>query len=88
MICHSQRETYHKKESEHSGWMDLFLLASTVSVLLIVICTTKQSCCVCVFLCLLLFSAAKPTPLDLKNNGIIDELPFKSPVTMSWIRPM
>uniref|UniRef100_A0A3P8V356 GRB2 associated binding protein 2 n=1 Tax=Cynoglossus semilaevis TaxID=244447 RepID=A0A3P8V356_CYNSE len=29
----------------------------------------------------------KPTPLDLKNNGIIDELPFKSPVTMSWIRP-
>lgn len=34
------------------------------------------------------FSAAKPTPLDLKNNGIIDELPFKSPVTMSWTRPM
>ncbi|XP_035477951.1 GRB2-associated-binding protein 2 isoform X1 [Scophthalmus maximus] len=31
---------------------------------------------------------SKPTPLDLKNNGIIDELPFKSPVTMSWIRPM
>uniref|UniRef100_A0A3Q3JKA2 PH domain-containing protein n=1 Tax=Monopterus albus TaxID=43700 RepID=A0A3Q3JKA2_MONAL len=29
----------------------------------------------------------KPTPLDLKNNGIIDELPFKSPVTMSWTRP-
>lgn len=37
---------------------------------------------------LLLFSTAKPTPLDLKNNGIIDELPFKSPVTMSWTRPM
>ncbi|CAI5692949.1 GRB2-associated-binding protein 2 isoform X3 [Oreochromis niloticus] len=31
---------------------------------------------------------SKPTPLDLKNNGIIDELPFKSPVTMSWTRPM
>uniref|UniRef100_A0A3B5L871 GRB2-associated binding protein 2 n=1 Tax=Xiphophorus couchianus TaxID=32473 RepID=A0A3B5L871_9TELE len=30
----------------------------------------------------------KPTPLDLKNNGIIDELPYKSPVTMSWTRPM
>lgn len=38
--------------------------------------------------CLVLFSTAKPTPLDLKNNGIIDELPFKSPVTMSWTRPM
>lgn len=34
------------------------------------------------------FFTAKPTPLDLKNNGIIDELPFKSPVTMSWTRPM
>uniref|UniRef100_A0A3Q1GU85 GRB2-associated binding protein 2 n=1 Tax=Acanthochromis polyacanthus TaxID=80966 RepID=A0A3Q1GU85_9TELE len=31
---------------------------------------------------------SKPTPLDLKKNGIIDELPFKSPVTMSWTRPM
>ncbi|XP_003968704.1 GRB2-associated-binding protein 2 isoform X1 [Takifugu rubripes] len=31
---------------------------------------------------------SKPTPLDLKNNGIIDELPFKSPVTMSWTRPV
>ncbi|KAJ8405898.1 hypothetical protein AAFF_G00313350, partial [Aldrovandia affinis] len=31
---------------------------------------------------------SKPTPLDLRNNGIIDELPFKSPITMSWIRPM
>ncbi|XP_026883476.2 GRB2-associated-binding protein 2 isoform X2 [Electrophorus electricus] len=31
---------------------------------------------------------AKPTPLDLRNNGIIDELPFKSPVTLSWIRPV
>ncbi|XP_029028174.1 GRB2-associated-binding protein 2 isoform X2 [Betta splendens] len=31
---------------------------------------------------------SKPTPLDLKNNGIIDELPFKSPVTMSWTRPL
>uniref|UniRef100_A0A8C1CF10 GRB2 associated binding protein 2 n=1 Tax=Cyprinus carpio carpio TaxID=630221 RepID=A0A8C1CF10_CYPCA len=30
---------------------------------------------------------SKPTPLDLRNNGIIDELPFKSPITMSWIRP-
>lgn len=40
------------------------------------------------WLCLVLFSTAKPTPLDLKNNGIIDELPFKSPVTMSWTRPM
>ncbi|KAL4647717.1 GRB2-associated-binding protein 2 isoform X1 [Arapaima gigas] len=29
-----------------------------------------------------------PMPLDLRNNGIIDELPFKSPVTMSWTRPM
>lgn len=36
----------------------------------------------------MLFLTAKPTPLDLKNNGIIDELPFKSPVTMSWTRPM
>lgn len=34
------------------------------------------------------FFTAKPTPLDLKSNGIIDELPFKSPVTMSWTRPM
>ncbi|XP_031647324.1 LOW QUALITY PROTEIN: GRB2-associated-binding protein 2 [Oncorhynchus kisutch] len=31
---------------------------------------------------------SKPTPLDLRNNGIIDELPFKSPITMSWTRPM
>ncbi|XP_061639342.1 GRB2-associated-binding protein 2 isoform X6 [Phyllopteryx taeniolatus] len=31
---------------------------------------------------------SKPTPLDLKNNGFIDELPFKSPVTMSWTRHM
>ncbi|XP_036393039.1 GRB2-associated-binding protein 2 [Megalops cyprinoides] len=31
---------------------------------------------------------SKPTPLDLKNNGIIDELPFKSPITMSWTRPV
>ncbi|XP_063060852.1 GRB2-associated-binding protein 2 isoform X2 [Engraulis encrasicolus] len=31
---------------------------------------------------------SKPTPLDLRSNGIIDELPFKSPVTMSWTRPM
>ncbi|XP_062872852.1 GRB2-associated-binding protein 2 [Trichomycterus rosablanca] len=30
----------------------------------------------------------KPTPLDLRHNGIIDELPFKSPVTLSWTRPM
>ncbi|CAB1348401.1 unnamed protein product [Coregonus sp. 'balchen'] len=30
----------------------------------------------------------KPTPLDLRTNGIIDELPFKSPITMSWTRPM
>lgn len=30
---------------------------------------------------------SKPTPLDLKNSGIIDELPYKSPVTMSWTRP-
>ncbi|XP_038618017.1 LOW QUALITY PROTEIN: GRB2-associated-binding protein 2 [Tachyglossus aculeatus] len=30
---------------------------------------------------------AKPTPLDLRNNAIIDELPFKSPVTRSWSRP-
>uniref|UniRef100_A0AAY4C2K9 PH domain-containing protein n=1 Tax=Denticeps clupeoides TaxID=299321 RepID=A0AAY4C2K9_9TELE len=30
----------------------------------------------------------KPSPLDLRNNGIIDELPFKSPVTMSWTRPI
>ncbi|MBN3297945.1 GAB2 protein, partial [Amia calva] len=31
---------------------------------------------------------SKPTPLDLRNNAIIDELPFKSPVTMSWSRPV
>ncbi|XP_036820802.1 GRB2-associated-binding protein 2 [Oncorhynchus mykiss] len=31
---------------------------------------------------------SKPTPLDLRNNGIIDELPFKSPITMSWTRPI
>ncbi|KAM8871624.1 GRB2-associated-binding protein 2 isoform 2-T2 [Synchiropus picturatus] len=31
---------------------------------------------------------SKPTPLDLKSNGFIDELPFKSPVTLSWTRPM
>uniref|UniRef100_A0A8C6S0S0 GRB2-associated binding protein 2 n=1 Tax=Neogobius melanostomus TaxID=47308 RepID=A0A8C6S0S0_9GOBI len=31
---------------------------------------------------------SKPTPLDLKNNGIIDELPFKSPVTMSAMNSM
>ncbi|KAL2096658.1 hypothetical protein ACEWY4_008806 [Coilia grayii] len=31
---------------------------------------------------------SKPTPLDLRSNGIIDELPFKSPITMSWTRPM
>ncbi|TRY93646.1 hypothetical protein DNTS_021145, partial [Danionella cerebrum] len=31
---------------------------------------------------------AKPSPLDLRNSGIIDELPFKSPITMSWTRPM
>ncbi|KAK3561199.1 hypothetical protein QTP86_028340 [Hemibagrus guttatus] len=30
----------------------------------------------------------KPSPLDLRNNGIIDELPFKSPVTLSWSRPV
>uniref|UniRef100_A0A5F8H474 GRB2 associated binding protein 2 n=1 Tax=Monodelphis domestica TaxID=13616 RepID=A0A5F8H474_MONDO len=29
---------------------------------------------------------AKPTPLDLRNNTVIDELPFKSPVTKSWSR--
>lgn len=29
---------------------------------------------------------AKPTPLDLRNNTVIDELPFKSPVTRSWSR--
>ncbi|KAJ8368622.1 hypothetical protein SKAU_G00086500 [Synaphobranchus kaupii] len=31
---------------------------------------------------------SKPTPLDLMANGIIDELPFKSPITMSWTRPV
>ncbi|MBN3281977.1 GAB2 protein, partial [Polyodon spathula] len=30
----------------------------------------------------------KPTPLDLRNNLVIDELPHKSPVTKSWIRPV
>uniref|UniRef100_A0A8C6XFK8 GRB2 associated binding protein 2 n=1 Tax=Naja naja TaxID=35670 RepID=A0A8C6XFK8_NAJNA len=30
---------------------------------------------------------AKPTPLDLRGNSVIDELPFKSPVTKSWSRP-
>ncbi|NWS98703.1 GAB2 protein, partial [Mionectes macconnelli] len=30
---------------------------------------------------------AKPSPLDLGNNTVIDELPFKSPVTKSWSRP-
>ncbi|KAM9319798.1 GRB2-associated-binding protein 2 [Gastrophryne carolinensis] len=29
---------------------------------------------------------AKPTPLDLRATAIIDELPFKSPVTKSWSR--
>ncbi|XP_075448729.1 GRB2-associated-binding protein 2 isoform X2 [Ascaphus truei] len=29
----------------------------------------------------------KPTPLDLRGTTIIDELPFKSPVTKSWSRP-
>ncbi|XP_053564653.1 GRB2-associated-binding protein 2 [Bombina bombina] len=29
---------------------------------------------------------AKPTPLDLRGTAIIDELPFKSPVTKSWSR--
>uniref|UniRef100_A0A2K5WAH9 GRB2 associated binding protein 2 n=1 Tax=Macaca fascicularis TaxID=9541 RepID=A0A2K5WAH9_MACFA len=29
---------------------------------------------------------AKPTPLDLRNNTVIDELPFKSPITKSWSR--
>ncbi|KAM8977681.1 LOW QUALITY PROTEIN: GRB2-associated-binding protein 2 [Pelodytes ibericus] len=29
---------------------------------------------------------AKPTPLDLRATTIIDELPFKSPVTKSWSR--
>ncbi|XP_044142511.1 GRB2-associated-binding protein 2 [Bufo gargarizans] len=29
---------------------------------------------------------AKPTPLDLRATTIIDELPFKSPVTKSWCR--
>ncbi|XP_035309680.1 GRB2-associated-binding protein 2-like [Cricetulus griseus] len=27
---------------------------------------------------------AKPPPLDLRNNTVINELPFKSPVTKSW----
>ncbi|ERE66714.1 GRB2-associated-binding protein 2 [Cricetulus griseus] len=27
---------------------------------------------------------AKPSPLDLRNNTVINELPFKSPVTKSW----
>ncbi|XP_061916974.1 GRB2-associated-binding protein 2 isoform X1 [Entelurus aequoreus] len=31
---------------------------------------------------------SKPTPLDLKNSSLIDELPFKSPVTTSWTRPL
>ncbi|KAE8627810.1 hypothetical protein XENTR_v10007170 [Xenopus tropicalis] len=30
---------------------------------------------------------SKPTPLDLRGSAIIDELPFKSPVTRSWSRP-
>ncbi|XP_069739393.1 GRB2-associated-binding protein 2 isoform X1 [Phaenicophaeus curvirostris] len=30
---------------------------------------------------------AKPSPLDLRNNTVIDELPFKSPITKSWSRP-
>ncbi|XP_029458066.1 GRB2-associated-binding protein 2 isoform X2 [Rhinatrema bivittatum] len=29
----------------------------------------------------------KPTPLDLRSTTMIDELPFKSPVTRSWSRP-
>ncbi|XP_060032666.1 GRB2-associated-binding protein 2 isoform X4 [Erinaceus europaeus] len=28
----------------------------------------------------------KPTPLDLRNHTVIDELPFKSPITKSWSR--
>ncbi|KAG7483906.1 hypothetical protein MATL_G00043260 [Megalops atlanticus] len=31
---------------------------------------------------------SKPTPLDLRSNGIIDELPFKSPLSRSWTRPV
>ncbi|KAG9348401.1 hypothetical protein JZ751_002136 [Albula glossodonta] len=31
---------------------------------------------------------SKPTPLDLRINGIIDELPSTSPSTTSWSRPM
>ncbi|XP_039600256.1 GRB2-associated-binding protein 2 [Polypterus senegalus] len=31
---------------------------------------------------------SKPTPLDLRNSSVIDELPFKSPVTKSWSRPI
>ncbi|XP_078514618.1 GRB2-associated-binding protein 2 isoform X1 [Lissotriton helveticus] len=30
----------------------------------------------------------KPSPLDLRNTAVIDELPFKSPVTKSWSRQM
>nr|XP_033806502.1 GRB2-associated-binding protein 2 isoform X2 [Geotrypetes seraphini] len=30
---------------------------------------------------------SKPTPLDLRNTTVIDELPFRSPVTRSWSRP-
>ncbi|KAM5246040.1 GRB2-associated-binding protein 2 [Ctenodactylus gundi] len=29
---------------------------------------------------------AKPSPLDLRTSAVIDELPFKSPVTRSWSR--
>ncbi|XP_023663009.1 GRB2-associated-binding protein 2 isoform X1 [Paramormyrops kingsleyae] len=31
---------------------------------------------------------ARPVPLDLRSSSIIDELPFKSPVTLSWTRPV
>lgn len=31
-------------------------------------------------------ASAKPTPLDLRHNTVIDELPFKSPITKSWSR--
>ncbi|XP_043927247.1 GRB2-associated-binding protein 2 [Protopterus annectens] len=30
----------------------------------------------------------KPSPLDLRPIAVIDELPFKSPVTKSWCRPI
>lgn len=70
-------------EHDQSIWLFILLYINhltfkgTNSVLIIIL----------IFAELLTF-VVKPSPLDLRNNGIIDELPFKSPVTLSWSRPV